>query len=167
MSLMLFTAVSTATLTMQAVESDTVEKLGIVKDVDAKTLETLNFTVVGIIVAFVCVMLVNSLYAATTYRAREFGQQRLAGATPGQVLGVVGAEGLVLTVTGVFFGTVAALAGIVPFTVVRSDAVLPGQFFGIWLAVVAIAAAVTMGTSLATTRRVLRTPAVEAVGLAA
>ncbi|MGW0759639.1 FtsX-like permease family protein [Streptomyces sp. NPDC002814] len=167
MSLILFTAVSTATLTMQAVESDTVEKLGIVKDVDAKTLETLNFTVVGIIVAFVCVMLINSLYAATTYRAREFGQQRLAGATPGQVLGVVGAEGLVLTVTGVFFGTVAALAGIVPFTVVRSDEVLPGQFFGIWLTVVAIAAAVTMGTSLATTRRVLRTPAVEAVGLAA
>lgn len=167
MSLILFTAVSTATLTMQAVESDTVEKLGIVKDVDAKTLETLNFTVVGIIVAFVCVMLVNSLYAATTYRAREFGQQRLAGATPGQVLGVVGAEGLVLTVTGVFFGTVAALAGIVPFTVVRSDEVLPGQFFGIWFTVVAIAAAVTMGTSLATTRRVLRTPAVEAVGLAA
>ncbi|WP_155054208.1 FtsX-like permease family protein [Streptomyces blattellae] len=167
MSLILFTAVSTATLTMQAVESDTVEKLGIVKDIDAKTLQTLNFTVVGIIVAFVCVMLVNSLYAATTYRAREFGQQRLAGATPGQVLGVVGAEGLVLTATGVFFGTVAALAGIVPFTVVRSDEVMPGQFFGIWLAVVAIAAAVTMGTSLATTRRVLRAPAVEAVGLAA
>ncbi|WP_210587093.1 FtsX-like permease family protein [Streptomyces sp. GESEQ-35] len=167
MSLILFTAVSTATLTMQAVESDTVEKLGIVKDVDAKNLETLNFTVVGIIVAFVCVMLINSLYAATTYRAREFGQQRLAGATPGQVLGMVGAEGLVLTVTGVFFGTVAALAGIVPFTVVRSDEVLPGQFFGIWIAVVAIAAVVTMGTGLATTRRVLRTPAVEAVGLAA
>ncbi|MFI9758831.1 FtsX-like permease family protein [Streptomyces sp. NPDC051963] len=167
MSLILFTAVSTATLTMQAVESDEVAKLGIVKDVDAKTLETLNFTVVGIIVAFVCVMLINSLYAATTYRAREFGQQRLAGATPGQVLGVVGAEGLVLTVTGVLFGTVAALAGIVPFTVVRSDEVLPGQFFGIWLAVAAIAAAVTMGTGLATARRVLRKPAVEAVGLAA
>ncbi|MBE8476488.1 FtsX-like permease family protein [Streptomyces justiciae] len=167
MSLILFTAVATTTLTVQAVESDEVAASGLVKSVDAKNLETLNFTVVGIIVVFVCVMLVNSLYAATTYRSREFGQQRLAGATPGQVLGMVGAEGLVLTVAGVFFGTVAALAGIVPFTVVRSDAVLPGQAVGIWLAVVSVAAAVTVGTSLATARKVLRTPATEAVALAA
>ncbi|MDN3026907.1 FtsX-like permease family protein [Streptomyces sp. S.PB5] len=167
MSLILFTAVATATLTMQTVESDAVEASGLVKSVDAKNLETLNFTVVGIIVVFVCVMLVNSLYAATTYRGREFGQQRLAGATPGQVLGVVGAETLVLTVTGVFFGTVAALAGIVPFTVVRTDSVLPGQAFGIWLAVVSVAAVVTLGTSLATARKVLRTPATDAVALAA
>ncbi|GAA2767870.1 ABC transporter permease [Streptomyces paradoxus] len=167
MSLILFTAVATATLTMQAVENDAVAASGAVKSVDAKNLETLNLTVVGIIVVFVCVMLVNSLYAATSYREREFGQQRLAGATPGQVLGVVGAEGLVLTVVGVFFGTAAALAGIVPFTVVRTDAVLPEQALGVWLAVVGIAAAVTTGTGLLTARRVLRTPAVRAVASAA
>ncbi|GGW93582.1 transporter [Streptomyces malachitofuscus] len=167
MSLILFTAVSTATLTMQAVESDAVAASGQVKSVDAKNLETLNFTVVGIIVVFVCVMLVNSLYAATTYRAREFGQQRLAGATPGQVLGVVGAEGLVLTVVGLLFGTLAALAGIVPFTLVRGDAVLPEQMAGVWAAVASIGAAATLGTSLATARRVLRTPAVRAVAATA
>ncbi|MFI9317586.1 FtsX-like permease family protein [Streptomyces althioticus] len=164
MALILFTAVSTATLTMQAVESDEVAASGMVKSVDAKNLETLNYTVVGIIVVFVCVMLVNSLYAATTYRGREFGQQRLAGATPGQVLGVVGVEGLVLTVVGLLFGTLAALAGIVPFTVVRSDAVLPEQLAGVWAAVATVGAAATVGTSLFTARRVLRTPAVRAVG---
>ncbi|MFJ8630482.1 FtsX-like permease family protein [Streptomyces sp. NPDC093568] len=166
-SLILFTAVATATLTMQAVESDTVGALGITKSVDDKTLETLNFTVVGIIVVFVCVMLVNSLYAATSYRAREFGQQRLAGATAGQVLGTVAVEGVILTVTGVLFGALAALAGIVSFTVVRSDGVLPGEMYGIGAAIVAVAAAVTLGTSLATARRMLRTPAVGAVSLAA
>ncbi|MFH8699455.1 FtsX-like permease family protein [Streptomyces chartreusis] len=166
MSLILFTAVATATLTMQAVESDTVEALGITKSIDDKTLETLNFTVVGIIVVFVCVMLVNSLYAATSYRSREFGQQRLAGATPGQVLGTVGVEGLILTVTGVVFGALAALAGIIPFTVVRSDEVLPGEVHGIGLAVVAVATAVTLGTGLVTARRMLRTPAVGAVAVA-
>jgi putative ABC transport system permease protein len=166
-SLIMFTAVSTATLTMQAVESDAVAASGLVKSVDAKNLETLNLTVVGIIAVFVCVMLVNSLYAATTYRSREFGQQRLAGATPGQVLGVVGAEGAILTVAGVFFGTMAALAGVVPFTVVRTDGVLPDQFLGTWLAMVSVTAAVTLGTSLATARRVLRTPAVRAVAPAA
>ena len=162
-SLIMFTAVSTATITMQAVESDAVAASGLVKSVDAKNLETLNLTVVGIVTVFVCVMLVNSLYAATTYRSREFGQQRLAGATPGQVLGVVGAEGAILTVAGVFFGTLAGLAGVVPFTVVRTDGVIPDRFLGIWLAMVAVAAAVTLGTSLFTARRVLRTPAVRAV----
>ncbi|WP_030226518.1 FtsX-like permease family protein [Streptomyces sp. NRRL WC-3626] len=162
-SLIMFTAVSTATITMQAVESDAVAASGLVKSVDAKNLETLNLTVVGIVTVFVCVMLVNSLYAATTYRSREFGQQRLAGATPGQVLGVVGAEGAILTVAGVFFGTLAGLAGVVPFTVVRTDGVIPDQFLGTWLAMAAVAAAVTLGTSLFTARRVLRTPAVLAV----
>ncbi|MEU8849234.1 FtsX-like permease family protein [Streptomyces sp. NPDC048564] len=166
MSLILFTAVATATLTMQAVESDAVGASGLTKSIDAKNLETLNFTVVGIIVVFVCVMLVNSLYAATSYRSREFGQQRLAGATPGQVLGTVGTETLILTVSGVLLGMVAALAGIVPFTMVRTDGVLPGQAYGTAVAVVAIAATVTLGTSLATARRMLRTPAVRAVAVA-
>lgn len=166
MSLILFTAVATATLTVQAVESDAVQAQGVTKSVDGKTLETLNFTVVGIIVVFVCVMLVNSLYAATSYRVREFGQQRLAGATAGQVLGTVGAETLILTVTGVLFGMVAALAGIVPFTMVRTDGVLPGEVHGIGAAVVAVAAAVTLGTGLVTARRMLRTPAVGAVAVA-
>ncbi|MGV9291396.1 FtsX-like permease family protein [Streptomyces sp. NPDC003719] len=165
--LILFTAVSTATLTLQSVESDAVRASGLVKSVDAKNLETLNLTVVGIIAVFVCVMLVNSLYAATAFRSREFGQQRLAGATPGQVLGTVGTEAVILTVTGVLFGTAAALAGIVPFTVVRTDAVLPDPFLGTWLAMAAVSAAVTLGTSLVTARRVLRVPAVGAVAPAA
>ncbi|BFO18989.1 hypothetical protein SHKM778_53770 [Streptomyces sp. KM77-8] len=59
-SLILFTSVSTATITMQAVESDAIAASGLVKSVDAKNMETLNLTVVGIIAVFVCVMLVNS-----------------------------------------------------------------------------------------------------------
>ncbi|MFK0018598.1 FtsX-like permease family protein [Streptomyces sp. NPDC090798] len=167
MPLILFTCMASATLTMQAVESDAIKASGVPKSVDAKNLETLNLTVVGIIVVFCCVMLVNSLYAATTYRGREFGQQRLAGATPGQVLGVVGAEGVILTVTGVFFGTLAGLAGVLAFSAVRTDSPWPGQGPGIWLAVVAVAAAVTLGTVLFTARRTLRTPAVAAVTLVA
>ncbi|MFF3656711.1 FtsX-like permease family protein [Streptomyces olivochromogenes] len=167
MPLILFTCMASATLTMQAVESDAIKASGVPKSVDAKNLETLNLTVVGVIVVFCCVMLINSLYAATTYRGREFGQQRLAGATPGQVLGVVGVEGLILTVTGVLFGTLAGLAGVLAFSAVRTDSPWPGQGPGIWLAVVAVAAAVTLGTVLFTARRTLRTPAVAAVTLVA
>ncbi|MDX3852359.1 ABC transporter permease [Streptomyces sp. AK02-01A] len=165
MPLILFTGIATATLSMQAIESDAIRASGLTKSVEDKNLETLNFVIVGIIVVFSCVMLINTLYAATSFRRREFGQQRLAGATPAQVLGMVGVEGLVLTVTGVFFGTVAGLAGIASFGLVRTDSLLPGQGLGIWLGVVAVAAAATLVTSLGTARRSLRTPAVRAVAV--
>ena len=93
-----------------------------------------------------------------TLDARNVETQRLAGATPRQVLGVVGVAGLVLTVVGLLFGTLAAPGRIVPFTVVRGDAVLPERMVGVWVAVASIGAA-TLGTGLATARRMLRTPA--------
>ncbi|MGW8457032.1 hypothetical protein ACWGLO_36635 [Streptomyces niveus] len=80
---------------------------------------------------------------------------------------MVAVESLVLTVTGVFFGTVAALAGAVPFSLVRVDAVLPDQGPGIWPAIVGTGTAATVATSAATAHRALRTPAVEAVSPAA
>ncbi|MFJ8976202.1 FtsX-like permease family protein [Streptomyces sp. NPDC102282] len=167
MPMIIFTGVATATLYMQGVESDWVASSGLDKTVEDKNLETLNLVVVGIIVVFSCIMLVNSLYAATTYRSREFGQQRLAGATPGQVLGVVGWEAAVLTLTGLVLGTVAGIAGVIPFTMVRTDQVLPDQGPGTWLAIMAVAAVATLGTSLGTARRTLRTPAIDAVTVAA
>jgi putative ABC transport system permease protein len=161
--LIVFTGMATATLYMDAINSDAAKASGVIMSVEDKNLETLNFVVVGIIVVFCCIMLINSLYAATSYRRREFGQQRLAGATAGQVRAMVGLEGLVLTATGVFFGTVAGNAGILAFSALRSDS-LPDQGPGIWLAVVAVGAAATLLTSLGTAHRMLRGPAVNAVG---
>lgn len=163
MPLVVFIGMATATLYIQTVESDAIEASGAAKSVDDKNLETLNLVVIGIIVAFSCIMLINSLYAATSYRRREFGQQRLAGATSAQVLGTVGVEGLVLTATGVVLGTLAGLAGMIPFTVARTDEVLPDEGLGLWLVIVAVGAAATLVTSLGTAHRALATPAVEAV----
>ena len=167
MPLVLFTGISTATLCMQVVDSDAFEAAGVTKTVEDKNLETLNLVVVGIIGVFACLMLINTLYANTAYRVREFGRQRLTGATPGQVLGMVGAEAALLTLTGVLLGTVAGLAGLVPYTLVRADEVLPDTAGWIWLGIAAVAAAATTVTALATARRRLRVPAVAAVAVAA
>ncbi|MGW0788335.1 FtsX-like permease family protein [Streptomyces sp. NPDC002911] len=167
MPVIIFTAMATATLYIQAVESDWVAASGLDKTVEDKNVETLNLVVVGIIVVFSCIMLVNSLYAATSYRSREFGQQRLAGATPGQVLGVVGWEAAILTLTGLVLGTVAGIAGIIPFTMVRTDQVLPDQGPATWLVIMAVSTVGTLGTSLGTAHRSLRTPAIDAVTVAA
>lgn len=148
-------------------ETGRVTGSGLAESVEDRNVETLNLVVVGIVVVFSCIMLANTLYAATSYRSREFGQQRLAGATPGQVLRVVGWESVILTLTGLVLGTVAGVAGIIPFTTVRTDQVLPDQGPGTWLAVMAVATVVTLGTSLGTARRTLRTPAIDAVAVAA
>ncbi|MBZ6255632.1 FtsX-like permease family protein [Streptomyces olivaceus] len=167
MPLVLFTGMATGTLYMQSIENDAIDASGLTRSVEDKNLETLNLTVVGIIVVFSCIMLINSLYAATSYRRREFGQQRLAGATPGQVLGMVGVEALVLTVSGVVLGSAAAVAGILPFSSVRASALVPDQGLGTWLGIVAVAASATLATSVVTARRTLRTPAVRAVAATA
>lgn len=167
MPLILFIGIACATLYMQAIQSDAVKASGISPTGEDKNIETLNYVVVGIIVVFSCIMLINSIYAATTYRTPELGQQRLAGATPAQVLGMIGLESVILTVTGVFFATVAALAGVIPFSMVRVDTAVPDQSIGIWLVVVGIGAVATIVTSVGTAYRGLRVPAVEAVALAA
>lgn len=167
MPLILFISIASAIFYMQIIENDAAEAAGLTRSSDDKSIQTLNFVIAGIIVIFACIMLVNSLYAATTYRTREFGQQRLSGATPGQVLGMIGLESFILTVFGVFFATLSALAGIVSFSIVRTDTAVPDQSLTIWLAVVGIGAAATILTSVGTAYRGLRTPAVEAVTLAA
>ncbi|MFD0850636.1 FtsX-like permease family protein, partial [Actinomadura adrarensis] len=92
-------------------------------------------------------------------------RQRLAGATPRQVMGMVTVEVVVLTGTGVVFGSIASVFTIVPFAIARSDSVLPDGSPLIYLGVVAVAAALTLITALSATGRVLRTPAVDAVAV--
>ncbi|CAL9636011.1 hypothetical protein SUDANB174_06167 [Streptomyces sp. enrichment culture] len=167
MPLILFVAPATATLYMQAVQNDAIKESGLVRTVDDKNLETLNFVIVGIIVAFAYIMLINTLYAATAYRRREFGQERLAGATPAQVMRMIGWEGLLLTLAGVLYGSLAGLAGIVAFTRFRTGSSLPDQGLGLWLGTVAAAAAATFLTSLLTAHRALRVRAVTAAAVIA
>ncbi|GAA2627131.1 FtsX-like permease family protein [Streptomyces axinellae] len=168
MPLILFTGIATGTVSMQLINNAAIKAAGLTRTVEDKNLETVNLVVVGIIAVFCCVMLINTLYASTTYRGGEFGRQRLAGATPRQVLRTVGVEGALLTVVGVFFGTVAGLAGTLAFNSVRSDGgSLPGSIPVVFAGTAALAAAATLATLVTTARRTLRTPAIDAVAVAA
>lgn len=163
MPVILFAGIASGTLCMQAVENRAASAAGLAKSAEDKSIETLNFVVIGMIALFACIMLVNTLVAATTLRGREFGQQRLTGATPGQVLRTVTFESVVLSVTGIAFGSLAGLVTLIPFTVARTDGVLPETGAGLYAGIVAVAVLVTLASTLGTARRTLRTPAVEAV----
>ncbi|GAA4977355.1 ABC transporter permease [Actinoplanes utahensis] len=163
MPLILFVGMATVTLCLQAVESDAIAGSGLTRSVEDRNLETLNLVVVGIVTVFCCLLLINSLASATAFRRREFGQQRLAGATRSQVLRMVGAEALVLVLTGVLAGTPAALAGVLSFTAVRTDRIWPGQALPTWLGIVAVAALAAGLAGLVTAVRTVRVPATVAV----
>ncbi|UED84374.1 ABC transporter permease [Streptomyces profundus] len=166
MPVTLFTAVTAGTLSMQRVENAQLKAEGAAVLEDSQTMETMNYVVVGIIAAFCCIMLVNTLVAATAFRRREFGQQRLAGATPGQVLRMVGAEAVLVAGAGVFFGLLASLTALVPFSHARAGVWFPsdGVVWGIHGAVVGFAVLVTLVASVGTARRMIRrSSAVEAV----
>jgi putative ABC transport system permease protein len=160
-SIILFVAASMGTLYMQYVDNRASE--GVLTEEGQRTVETLNYVVTGMITLFLCIMLINTLVATTSARTREFAQHRLIGATPQQVLGVVGLESLALTVTGVVFGTIAALVTILPFSYARTDSWTPSLNPAIVIGVIGVAAAATFATTLLAARRALSIPAVAVV----
>lgn len=163
MPIILFTAIGTGTLYMQSIDNNALVADGLRKTTEQKNIETLNFVVIGMIVLFAAIMLINTLVAATTHRRREFAQQRLTGSTPRQVLRTVALEGVVLTATGVLFGSIASLFTILPFNIARTGTLIPDATAGTYLGIVALAGLLTLATGLSTTRRTIRTPAIEAV----
>jgi putative ABC transport system permease protein len=158
----LFVGIAVGTLWMQVIQNEANVAAGM-KTADDDAVRTLNYVVIGAIVLFACIMLINTLIAATTYRRREFGQQRLAGATSRQVLGMILLEGAVLIVAGLLFGTIAAMTTVVPMTYAKTGSWLPDPQPGLWLGVAAVAVTVILATLLATARRTLRIPAIDAV----
>jgi putative ABC transport system permease protein len=158
--IILFTGMATGTLYMQAIENGVIEHGGDYEGAD--TVQTLNFVVVGMIALFTAVLVVNTLISTTVHRGREFGQQRLVGSTPPQVLRMVGLESAVIAGTAVLFGTLASALTIVPYSLFKNDEVLPDVTIGIYLGVVAVAVLLTFATSLGSARRVIRVPAVRA-----
>lgn len=165
MPVIIFTGISTGTLYLMAIQSDATA--GMVKDAEAKNIEFLNYVVVGMIAAFAAIMIVNTLVAAMLQRRREFGQQRLTGATRGQLLGMIGIEGVLLTVVGVVLGTVASTATVIPYSVVKLDQPLPDNGIGLLLGVIGVAAIATVGTGLVAARRGMRMSAIDAAALPA
>lgn len=161
MPVILFVGITTATVYMQAIDDDA--SAGLLRPDEEKNIQTLNYVVVGMIALFVAIMLVNTLLAATAYRRREFAQQRLAGATPRQVLTMVVAEGALLTLTGVLSGSAAALVTVLPFSIARTGDAVPSQAPAPYVLVVLVAAGLTFAAAVGAARRAIAGRAVEVV----
>jgi putative ABC transport system permease protein len=163
--LVVFVGMGLGTLYLMAIENRAPSVLGgLVTEVDAATLETLNYVVVGLIATFAAIMVVNTVAAVVMDRRSEFGLQRLAGATPHQVVAANVLSAALVTVTGLVLGAVASLGTIVPYSIVKLDTVVPDVGVLWWALVWTAAVVVTVGSTWVAVRRAVREPALHAVG---
>lgn len=160
MPIVLFTGIAAGTLSMQLTENSA--QAAAARTVGDRNGETANLVVVGMIGLFTATLLVSTLVTAVAHRRREIGQQRLIGATPRQVLELAGLESIVLALTGVLAGSLAALPTAVSFAIARIGGAPPPTALVAYVGVVGVAIALTILVTVTATRRELRSPALDA-----
>ncbi|GAA1358383.1 FtsX-like permease family protein [Streptomyces beijiangensis] len=134
---------------------------------DTATQAWINYLMVGMIVAYTAIAVVNSLVTSVRGRRREFGLQRLTGATSAQILRMVVIEALVVAAIGILLGTVAAATTLVPFSHVAAGSLVPSGSVWIYGGVVGTAVVLALAASVVPAWRVLRgRPVVAALGAA-
>ncbi|MET8944887.1 ABC transporter permease [Streptomyces sp. NPDC004542] len=116
----------------------------------------INYLLGGAIVGYAAISMINSLIMSTNSRRREFGLQRLNGATRAQVLRMATGEALLVTAVGVILGTVAAAMSLIPFSLSAADSWLPSGPLWIYPGTIGVVTAVTLGATLAPTWLALR-----------
>ncbi|GAX51793.1 ABC transporter permease [Streptomyces olivochromogenes] len=114
------------------------------------------YLVLGVVVGYATIALVNTQVLATTERRRELMLQRLIGATRRQVLQMMTVEALLVALAGLVLGALVAAATLVPLSLSVLGTALPAGSPWIFVAVIAAAAGLTLTATLAAAGAVLR-----------
>ncbi|GAB3809888.1 FtsX-like permease family protein [Kribbella italica] len=128
---------------------------------ELQTQAWVNYMLVGLLIGYTAVSVVNTLASSTIRRRREFALQRLTGSTRGQVLRMLTTESTLVVTAGVVLGTAVALATLIPFAAAVSGSGVPHGPWWIYLAIVAAAAGLTYLSTLIPATGVLRTSPAE------
>lgn len=153
--LSLLVGIGCGTLYMQSTEN-AVRKVPAGAGDLAVTVETLNYVVVAMVIAFCAVAVVNTLVAVTRRRRAEFGLLRLVAARPGQVLTVVTVEATAAAILSWLLGSLAAAATVIPYSLVKLDSAVPEGPVWTYPAVLSGALLIAVGTTVATAAAQLR-----------
>ncbi len=123
---------------------------------DLQTQAWVNYMLVGMLIAYTAVSVVNTLVSSTLRRRREFALQRLTGSTRMQVLRMLWTESTLVTLAGITLGTLVALACLIPFSAKVSTSAMPTGPLWIYLVIVGAAAVLTFGSTLLPATTTLR-----------
>ncbi|MFI6090813.1 ABC transporter permease [Streptomyces sp. NPDC051218] len=114
------------------------------------------YLVLGVVVGYSVISLLNTQILATTERRREFMLQRLIGATRRQVLRMMTVEALMISLAGLLLGLLVAAATLVPLSLSILGSPLPGGSPLILVTVIAATFALVLASTLLSTAAVLR-----------
>ncbi|HEV2782406.1 MAG TPA: FtsX-like permease family protein [Actinophytocola sp.] len=109
---------------------------------------SVNYLLVGLIMMYTAISVVNTLVMATSRRRRELGLQRLTGSTRGQVLRMMTLEAILVAAVGILLGTLVSTTTLVPFSLAATDSVWPSGPLWIYGAVVGVATVLTVAATL-------------------
>ncbi|WP_141753642.1 FtsX-like permease family protein [Streptomyces agglomeratus] len=121
-----------------------------------------SYLMIGTLLGYITISVMNSLWLAVRGRTREFALQRLTGATRGQVMKMMAFEGGITAVIGIFLGTLVAPMTLIPFSLGRADSLTPSGPIWMYFATIGFAGLLTMGATLVPTWQALKVRPIEA-----
>jgi putative ABC transport system permease protein len=116
-------------------------------------------------IAYAAIASVNTLAVSVLARRREFGVQRLNGATRRQVTRMLFFEGAIIATIGLALGAVVSLFAVIPMAVAVSGSVVPAGPAWVFLAVVGATFLLVLSVTRITARMAMKRSAVAAVSL--
>ncbi|MFF8026674.1 FtsX-like permease family protein [Streptomyces sp. NPDC007896] len=123
-----------------------------------------NYLVVGVIIAYTAITVVNTLAMSTAARRREFALLRLSGTARGQVVGMMRRESVIVIAAGVGIGTLLSAFPLVLVSMEVSGTPIPAIPGLGYLAIAGATAALAAAGTMLPTRMLLRIRPVEAIG---
>ncbi|MFF2133424.1 FtsX-like permease family protein [Streptomyces olivochromogenes] len=123
-----------------------------------------NYLVVGVIIAYTAITVVNTLAMSTAARRREFALLRLSGTARGQVVGMMRRESVIVIAAGVGIGTLLSAFPLVLVSMAVSGTPIPAVPGLGYLAIAGATAALAAAGTMLPTRMLLRIRPVEAIG---
>lgn len=124
-----------------------------------------NYLVVGLVIAYTAITVVNTLAMATAARRREFALLRLTGTARRQVAGMMRRESAVVVLAGVGLGTLLSAFPLVLVAVGLGGSPWPAVPVLGYLAIAGTTAALAVAGTMVPTRVLLRIRPVEAIGV--
>lgn len=116
----------------------------------------MSYLLLGMVVGYATIALVNTQVISTTERRREFMLQRLIGSTRRQVMQMMSVEAFLVAASGIVLGVLVAALTLVPLSISVLGSPVPDGSPWIFVAVVGAALGLTLATTLLSARLVLR-----------
>jgi putative ABC transport system permease protein len=124
-----------------------------------------NYLLLGVVVGYTAIAVVNTLVMTTTERRREFALLRLIGATSRQVLRMMRWEAALVSLLGVGVGTAVGFATLIPFCRALGPGAAPYVPPMSFAVIAGGAAVLALLATLLPARRALAHRAIDAAGI--